>query len=121
MNNYIIDPAWVYWINVCGTLKYVSIGVAAVAGIALVAALCVMAENAGYDSLDKGYRLARKAFLISLPALLVFLGAAIFIPSTKLLMEMEVAKLATRENIELSVDALKSVVDYIVEAIKSVK
>lgn len=121
MNTYIIDPMWIYWINVCGALKGVAIGIAIVAVSAMVIALIGMAENARYGVEDKDYRSARKVFWISLPILLVFTFAAIFIPSTKLLMEMEVAKLATRENIELSVDALKSVVDYIAETIKSIK
>lgn len=121
MNTYIIDPMWIYWINVCDALKGVSIGIAVLAAIALVIAMVCMAENAKYGVEDKDYLSSRKAFLISLPICLFFTMASIFIPSTKTLIEMAVAKLATQENIELSVDALKFVVDYIVETIKSIK
>lgn len=48
-------------------------------------------------------------------------AAAIFIPDATTLIEMKVTELVTRNNIELSGDAIKSAVDYIVDAIKSLK
>jgi hypothetical protein len=47
--------------------------------------------------------------------------AAIFIPSREALIEMQVAKFVTYENAELSIDAVKSIIDYIINAVQNLK
>jgi len=121
MNSYIIDPKWIYWINVCGAIKGISIGIASCAFITFVIALIGAISNAEYGKDDKDYRMSKVALWISIPILIIFTAAAVFIPSTKLMVEMEVARLATKENVELSLESLKSLVDYIVETIKKIK
>lgn len=118
---YIIDPKWVYWINVCGDIKGLAIGVAVCAFVALIVAFVTMGTNAEYGKDDTDYKIGKRIFYISLPVFIVFLIAAVFVPSTKVLLEMMVAKLATKNNIDLTVDSLKSVVDYIAETIKSLR
>ena len=120
MTNYIIDPAWVYWANVLGVLKKVFAFVAVLSAITAIGALIAkLAINEIDDSC--GHHLARKIFRVMFPIALLFIASAIFIPATETIIAMKVAELATRENVALSVDAIKSVVDYIVDAIKILK
>jgi len=50
----------------------------------------------------------------------VFVGV-IFIPSRNTMLEMQIARYATYENAEWTVETIKSAVDYIVQAIGSLK
>ena len=52
---------------------------------------------------------------------MVCLVLTIFVPSKSTMIEMMIAKYATYENADWTVESLKSVVDYIVEAFKAVK
>ena len=44
-----------------------------------------------------------------------------FLPDKETMIEMAVAKYATRDNVAWSVDQIKSIVDYIVQAMQSIK
>lgn len=44
-----------------------------------------------------------------------------FLPDKETMIEMTVAKYATRDNVAWSVDQIKSIVDYIVQAMQSIK
>ena len=117
MNGYIINPAWFYWIDVVNAVK----------GFAIVSAI-VLLLGTGLVSLlfmDDVFGDERERYNKILPktaiAGVIFLLAAIFIPSKETLIEMQIAKYATWENAEWTVDTIKDVVDYIVNAIGSIK
>ena len=56
-----------------------------------------------------------------LVATIVFGLIVIFAPSKQTMIEMLVAKYATVDNAEWTADALKSLVDYIVQAAQAIK
>ena len=116
---YIINPAWVYWISVADTLRLISIIIVALSTCGTVVGLVTIGANRQWD--DDDYEMGKAIFKVSLSILIVSVLAAAFIPSKETLVGIQVAKLATYENAELTVDALKSAVDYIVESIKSLK
>lgn len=119
--DYIINPSWVYWINVLGDFKIVSIVVAIVSFFAVVIGVVVACENKGYGKDDEDYKTGKAVLRFSVPIFTLSLLFAIFIPSTRTMLEMLVAKLATKQNVELTVEGLKSCVDYIAETIKSLR
>ena len=122
MNNYIIDPAWIYWVNICEAVKITFITIAALSASVLVALLIVaFAHKFVYDDVDVDYAKTKKFIRFVIPVTLLSTAAAIFIPDATTLIGMKVTELITQSNLGLSADALKGVVDYIVEAIKSVK
>ena len=116
---YIINPAWVYWISVADTLRIIAIIIMALAACGTIVGLVQMLANRQWE--DEDYETGKAIFKVSLSILIVSVLAAAFIPSKETLIGIQVAKLATYENAELTVDALKSAVDYIVESIKSLK
>ena len=116
MNGYIISPAWFYWVNVIDVVKC----------FAIVSAI-ILLLGAGLVSLmfmDDVFTDERKQYSKILPKIaitgVIFLLAAIFIPSKETLIEMQIAKYATWENAEWTVDTIKDVVDYIADAIGSI-
>ena len=130
MNGYIINPSWFYWISVVNGLRAVLI-VCAV--ITLVYAAYIAIEYsidgdpeehtlpafkaAAQQSKDRYNKNFKKCSALFIGLLLI----VVFIPSKDTLIEMQVAKFATYENAEWSVETVKSAVEYIIEAIKAVK
>ena len=118
--DYIINPAWFYWIEVADTIKAISI----VAIVVLLIACVVLAIIAGMDRALGDYTEA-KAHLAVCAKCLIFLAiftlVCIFVPSKKTLMEMQIAKLATRGNVDLTIEKVKEIVDYIIDAMKELK
>lgn len=120
--NYIINPAWFYWLSVCNNLKTVLLVMAILMFLPTIGFFvdaCVNAECNGWDDEDaqKSIKSCKRWFIISIVLFVLFA----FVPSKNTLIEMQVARFATYENAAWTLDAVKSAVDYIVEAIKSLK
>lgn len=115
--NYIINPMWFYWINVVDTLRLVvSVTICISTAAALVAAIIAVVNSDWQD--DGEYKLAVKVFKRMIALFVILCVALVFLPSKNTLIEMQIARYATQENAELTIDAIKSAVDYIVQAIK---
>lgn len=126
MNNYIINPMFFYWIEVVSTLKELSLGAICAAGGTLIFA--VIKYFADKDSAENWPSISereiralpgdKKLVKWSLIALIIACLVYIFIPSRDTILYMQIAKMATVENVELTVDAVKSAVEYIITAVK---
>lgn len=135
--NYIIDPAVFYWINVLGTLQTVLAlfgSLLVVAGITMIM-ICRFSDddlyNSEYDNtkhdwvkvLDKEaanrHNTMAKWARICILLGIIMIIASIFIPGKTTGIEMLVARTATFDNMNLTVDGIKELIDYIVKAIKS--
>ncbi len=126
--DYIINPAWFYWIEVVNGLKGVAIGTLAVS---IVCAILFCAFYFGAKSMIRQFPsccseekarlpIYKKGFTISCIVLPIAICAVVFIPSKTVLIEMMVARVATYDNVALTVDGIKSVVDYIVNAFQTI-
>ena len=126
--NYIINPSLFYWINVVDGLRTAftaaSIVFSGAEIIMMVLAVCCYHAGKDYGEDDSDYKTAKalvKPIIITGIITVVSIIAAIFIPSREALIEMQVAKFATYENAEFVVDAVKSAIEYIINAIQSLK
>lgn len=111
MTNYIINPSWFYWIDVVDGLSFAVSFVVVLLGIMVATISIIYGVNC---RMINEYPILWIVWITSVIAL-------IFIPSKDTLITMIVAKYATYENAGLTVDALKSAVDYVVQAIQSLK
>ncbi len=134
--NYIINPNWFYWLQVINGLN---VAFEIIAGIAIfsVAVLAVIALVNYFAGKDYRYRVdengkptdsdwlsflsMRKVTIIFTIIAMVSLIISIFIPSKETLISMMIAKYATKENLSMTVEGIKSAVDYIVNAMKEIK
>lgn len=119
--NYIIDPMWFYWINVMDAINTISIVGIVVSVIFLLIGSVIYFENYEYDDDDRDKKLGAKFLKITIPFLIVFVLLMIFLPTKSTLIEMQIARYATVENAEWTVETVKSAVDYIIEAMKQLK
>lgn len=122
--DYIINPSWFYWINTINVLHAASGVIATVSGIifAVFTLLSIGALNdADWDKEDDDYKTMAKIAKLFGIFFAATLLALIFLPSRDTLIEIQVAKFATVDNAKLTVDAVKDFVDYIVNAISSLK
>ena len=127
--NYIINPSWFYWLGVVHSMRGFMLTAFIVAIIIVGVALIVIPVNVkliqDYPSISDDERKVVRFFTRALKIAIGVCVAAglflIFVPSKETLIEMMIAKQATYENATWTVDALKSAVDYVVQAIQSLK
>ena len=112
MSEYIINPAWFYWVSVFSAIKYLAIGFAIVGFIiAGIAFPLIGSEMCGDDEVAAWKKWLKRTIV----ALSVSVLLAVLLPSEETMYKMMVAKYITHENVTLSVEAVKNAVDYIVE------
>lgn len=113
MNEYIISPAWFYWVNIVNSIEIIMIMLTIISLMATLFMTFMSLDDE--DNESKRYeKIALKMLIISITCMVI----AIFIPTKETLIEMQIAKYATWENTEWTVSAIKDVVDYIIDAIK---
>lgn len=127
--NYIINPSWFYWLGVVNSMRGFMLVAFIVAIIIVGVALIVIPVNVKliqeYPSISDDERKVVRFFTRALKVAIGVCVASglflVFVPSKETLIEMMIAKQATYENATWTVDALKSAVDYVVQAIQSLK
>jgi dipeptide/tripeptide permease len=123
MSNPIINPLWIYLIDVLHSLSGLLMAILIFAGVGLVVGFIMYviwrtdSYSTNYDEdveNSKTYQRLLKlgAIIFTLSALLVTL-----IPSEKVMYTMFVSSYVTKENIELTGDAIEDMVDYIFEKV----
>ena len=124
MNNYIIDPSVFYWLHTLSDLKTL----ATVLAISLIISTFVLAgmwiynycefEEYELDRHKHYYAICRRlTFAVGIIGILCLL-AAVFLPDVQTSTEMLVARTATYDNVNWTVDQVKEVIDYIVKALQ---
>lgn len=111
----IIDPMLFYWISVFNSLKLVFIVLFVVSVIGFVGFLVF-----SFDEYVDGNRVKITRDIFAVLAVMSAIGL-IFIPSKETMIEMLIAKYATVENAEWTIENIKSIADYIVNAIQTTK
>jgi Na+-driven multidrug efflux pump len=111
---------WFYWVNVVDTLVVILIVLFILAVIACVISGIFVFTTLEYGTDDEDHKAAKRLFKRCFIAAVVVAIAVILIPTKNTLIEMQIARYATYENAEITIDTIKSAVDYIVDAMKSV-
>lgn len=124
MNNCIIDPAIFYWINTLDFLQTVMGVISFFLGagfvICLVGLIYNTSEAEEYTKNERYVKVFKKWMIVSGIICVICMAAAIFIPDKKTGTEMLVARMATLDNVNWSVQQVKEIVDYITKAIKGI-
>lgn len=127
--NYIINPSWFYWLGVVNSMRGFMLAAFIVAIIIIGVSLIIipvevkMIQDFPTICADERKMVCffTKALKISIGVCIVTALFLVFVPSKDTLIEMMIARQATYENATWTVDALKSAVDYVVQAIQSLK
>lgn len=123
----VIPPSYFYWLSVCDGLSFVSAAAAVVSVLAAIGCgIAYFVEKDFADTFHDEKTARSAAALLSILRILLFVipcsvVCAVFIPSKQTLLSMTVAKFFTYENAQLTVDAIKEAVDYIVQTIAQLK
>lgn len=124
MSGVIIDPLSIYWIGFCDSAKTLMTVVAVLTFFAMAGFVIGAFYNAEFmccDDNKRYYGICKTGVAITVPMFIVTLLAALFIPTSNAVIGMTVAKYATYENVQMTTDGIKEVVDYIVNAIGQIK
>ena len=127
--NYIINPSWFYWLGVVNSMRGFMLAAFIVSIVVIGSALIIIPVNVkliqDYPSISDDERKVVRFFTKALKVAIVVGSVTglvlVFVPSKETLIEMMIATQATYENATWTVDALKSAVDYVVQAIQSLK
>lgn len=127
--NYIINPSWFYWLGVVESMRYFMIAAFIVSIATIIVAIVIVPVDMRMihdfptmsDDERKSVRFFTKVLKAAIWALVISGLILMFVPSKETLIEMMIAKQATCENATWTLDALKSAVDYVIQAIQSLK
>lgn len=132
MSEPIINPMTLYWINVADSVKTLSVVVSVFTGAAafVFVSLYIYAiheynDKTWSESIREEYKqdaaLYKTWAIVSTTLFSLFILAALFVPSKQTIIEMNIARFATGENIQTGLDAIKQAADYVVNAIKELR
>ena len=127
--NYIINPSWFYWLGVVESMRHFMVAAFIVSIVVVVASAIIIPMNISMirefpymsDDERKTVQFFTKALKIAIGVLVISGLVLVFVPSKETLIEMMIAKQATYENATWTLDTLKSAVDYVIQAIQSLK
>lgn len=127
--NYIINPSWFYWLGVVESMRYFMVTVFVISIVVVIASAIIIPLDVKMiqdyptmcDFEMKTVQFFKKALKIAIVALVISGLILMFVPSKETLIEMMIAKQATYENATWTLDALKSAVDYVIQAMQSLK
>ena len=125
MENYVINPQVFYWINVLSILQTLF---AIIGGVLATVFICLVIEwvyNAvqaknGYEDNEDYMKVCKTWAIVTGIVGFVLITASVFIPGRTTSIEMLIAKTATFDNVNWTVQQVKDIVDYIITAIKSI-
>ena len=116
--NYIIKPSWFYWLSVVDAVRIACIGCIIITGVATM--ILLFARGDCYEG-DDEYKAITKWIESCIVLMAICVLIVIFVPSKQTLIEMQIAKYATYENAQWTVEGLKSAVDYVIKALERLK
>ena len=116
--NYIIEPSWFYWLSVANAVSFIAFILFIIGMIVTIVCALWSIDSIGFRDTHKTLR---KFTRICGAVVVLSIVVYIFVPDKSTLIEMQVAKFATYENAQWTVENVKSVVDYIIDAIESMK
>ena len=127
--NYIINPSWFYWLGVVESMRYFMIAAFIISIAAIIVAIIIVPVDIRMirdfpdmsDDERKSVQFFTKVLKAAIWALVISGLILLFVPSKETIIGMMIAKQATYENATWTLDALKSAVDYVIQAIQSMK
>lgn len=123
MSDFIIDPMWFYWIGCIGKIND-GISILAITAFVMCIVIFVLfllcscfADDIlfKYTKQDKIQHFKCLLFFIIACAVLVVL--LFFIPDKETLIQMKLAQLATQENAQQAITAIREATDYILDGL----
>ena len=127
--NYIINPSWFYWLGVVESMRHFMIAAFIIAIAAIIVAIGIVPVDMRMirdfpdmsDDERKSVQFFTKVLKAAIWVLVISGLILLFVPSKETIIGMMIAKQATYENATWTLDALKSAVDYVIQAIQSLK
>ncbi|MEA4919367.1 MAG: hypothetical protein VB078_00365 [Clostridiaceae bacterium] len=116
--NYIVNPMRFYWVQILNDAKETFLVLAVSATIAVLLGMMMYAINMSVGETNIAIKRWAKPAIIML---IISWSLYILLPSKETLILMMIAKHATYENAQWTVETIKSAVDYIVQAVQSIK
>lgn len=120
MSGVMIDPKYIYLIETVGSLKTMCTATAIIMAIGAGVSIIALIED--MDSCDdKMVSTSKKMAVMFSIVAFMFTILAVFIPSRVAMIEITIARYATYENASATIEQIKGVADYVIDAISKLK
>ena len=119
MTNYIINPFIFYWMHVMNVLSIVSTAFFCFGVLSTIFSIIFWKAYQCWEG-DKVAKIWHKALIVSIIISVITGLIMIFVPDKSTSIEMLIARTATYENAQLTVQGIKEIVDYIIQAINGI-
>lgn len=124
MEQVIINPMWIYWLEVLESIKFVVGLIMFVSFFIIVFFIIVIVAT--YDDyknkeIEKNYKIIIKNTKLAVSIWVSVLLVSVFVPSKDAFIAMFIAKNITVEKVVQGKEVVKDSIDYIFEKIKEVK
>lgn len=127
--DYIINPMWFYWLSVVDALGLFFTIILVFGSLGIIGMTIYFIWTKHFEKVWSGREEEHKATVKKLEKVIVIgwivwavvFCFVMFVPSKNTMIEMLIARYATKQNVEIGIDAIKSAADYVIEAIKSLK
>lgn len=119
--DYIINPAWFYWLSVYDGLKTFSIAFAILSFVILIVIIICYFVEIDSGTAERYLTIYKRWILLCFVVCISSMLIAVFVPGKQTMIEMQVASIATKTNAEWTIEQLKGITDYIIERIQAVK
>ena len=108
--NYIINPMWFYWVNLIDSVHAISLIIFIVIGVAGLVLLPIWYSDEVYSEEDKKqfFKLLKIYIIVEIVLALI----ALISPSREVLIQMQLAKYVTYENVEIAYKAIIDMQEY---------
>ena len=116
MSGYIINPMWFYWVDVLDGLESIIVILAYLIGVGgFIGGLIYCADN--YIDDEEKPRVIRwvKIWAVTISVLILL---TVLIPSKETMIQMQLAKFGTYENVGHVIETIQDATDYILEHLK---
>ena len=121
MSGVMIDPKYIYLIETVGSLKTMCTIVAVIAAIGAGISIITLMEAMDLSCGDKMASTSKKLAVIFGIIAFMFTIFAVFVPSRVAMIEITIARYATYENASATIEQIKGVADYVIDAISKLK
>ena len=115
--NYVINPMIFYWLQVVDVVWTLAVVVMIVCALLVMLMTFATVDCFNDEESKRCKRIRKIAIVIGLCCLTVM----IFCPNKDTILAMLISKLATKDNVNLTLSGIKEAVDYIIKASKAIK
>lgn len=114
---YVINPMWFYWLQICDGLREFIIVCGVLAIVAGLTMVLIAFLDGGYYNRNERLTKIKKNTIRAIICGIICVIVSVVIPSSETLIKMKIAEFGTKDNVETVLQTINDKTDKLIEAI----